>query len=699
MPFATWNTGTNPNDETGDTLRDAFIKLRENFARPSLAVLGDVVPAADRILYYTGSSTAALATLTPFGRSLIATSTAAAARTAIGTTATGSSLLTAATAAAARTAIGATATGDSLLTAADAAAVRALLTVEANAAVASLGLKNLNDADLIGKTVAVNGTATQGASLNWPDVSGVSGSTQTWFNVRTFGAANRVTQIASFGFAPNVGRTFVRGLHDVTWSAWREVQFSDATTTGNIDRPSIMRAVMVRNRDTDSSATFNDVQSFSGPYLATNSLGTQYTGALLTGAGGSAAMVVHASTPATDRPPYGASFVGARTAGSGAAHGAVRAGETLTRFMGVGSDGVDTYRFGGSISFEAVGAFTTTNWQARFKLILSAAGGGTPQTVMTVDTTSGAEFIFNGANPTLSVKPVASGVNGITITDAATGTSPKIAATGSDAVIAVVLEAKGNTQVLLNANGRTAFSAEAEGTADSNVYARGSLGNAVLGANSSSANADFSFQAKGTGRHFFGTGNGWSLRIETPNATVANRISIGGSVAGMAPNVSADGSDTNIDIRLIPKGNGQVITPFVGIHRKASAAQTLATNPNAAVIQFDTAGDFLSAVAWNTSTHRCTPTIAGVYLVTLNAMVSGVASGDLLVAICRNASERARFYYPGPDTSLRGSAISAVVSCNGTSDYIDFRVTATSGGASVAAWAGRSFSIVRLGNT
>ena len=83
MPFATWNVGTNPNDETGDTLREAFIKLRENFARPSLAVLGDVAPAADRVLYYTGANAAALAPLTEFGRSLIASGNAVAARNAL----------------------------------------------------------------------------------------------------------------------------------------------------------------------------------------------------------------------------------------------------------------------------------------------------------------------------------------------------------------------------------------------------------------------------------------------------------------------------------------------------------------------------------------------------------------------------------------------------------------------------------------
>jgi hypothetical protein len=50
----------------------------------ALSTVGGLTPAADNLAYYTGASTAALASLTAYGRSLVATVNAAAARTLLG---------------------------------------------------------------------------------------------------------------------------------------------------------------------------------------------------------------------------------------------------------------------------------------------------------------------------------------------------------------------------------------------------------------------------------------------------------------------------------------------------------------------------------------------------------------------------------------------------------------------------------------
>ena len=50
----------------------------------ALSTVGGLTPAADNLAYYTGASTAALASLTAYGRSLIATASAATARTLLG---------------------------------------------------------------------------------------------------------------------------------------------------------------------------------------------------------------------------------------------------------------------------------------------------------------------------------------------------------------------------------------------------------------------------------------------------------------------------------------------------------------------------------------------------------------------------------------------------------------------------------------
>jgi hypothetical protein len=88
--------------------------------------------------------------------------------------------------------------------------------------ITSLGAVDLNTITL-GRIVSVNGLASVGATLNWPQIPGQVGTTPEWWNVQTYGGVSRVTQIATYAFSGDRGRTWVRGNHDGVWSAWTEL--------------------------------------------------------------------------------------------------------------------------------------------------------------------------------------------------------------------------------------------------------------------------------------------------------------------------------------------------------------------------------------------------------------------------------------------------------------------------------------------
>jgi hypothetical protein len=64
---------------------------------------------------------------------------------------------------------------------------------------------------------------------------------------------------------------------------------------------------------------------------------------------------------------------------------------------------------------------------------------------------------------------------------------------------------------------------------------------------------------KGTGTFEVKTNNFTQTQLlVTHTANSVNRLSITGGIAGAAPVLSTNGSDTNIDLTLTPKGTGNV---------------------------------------------------------------------------------------------------------------------------------------------
>ncbi len=127
----------------------------------------------------------------------------------------------------------------------------------------------------------------------------------------------------------------------------------------------------------------------------------------------------------------------------------------------------------------------------------------------------------------------------------------------------------------------------------------------------------------------------------------ANKIVIAGAVTSSPPTITASGSDTDIDIRLVPKGIGAVTTPnkFIGIEFQIDSAFYLVFSGPNPIINFD-ATDFFAydRVAnqydfYINSASRLTVSasgISGANVATNNISATGTldltATGDITIS-------------------------------------------------------------------
>ena len=143
--------------------------------------------------------------------------------------------------------------------------------------------------------------------------------------------------------------------------------------------------------------------------------------------------------------------------------------------------------------------------------------------------------------------------------------------------------------------------------------------------------------------------------------------------------VKAPASSSNTRVLTLPDAaNSTVLTSKFGpaFAARNNSAQTI-TNSTTAVMQFDTEY-FDTDNCYNTSNYRFTPNVAGIYLINSSIQVASL-SGIISLDIRLNGSRYANMALNLNNSGLQTVANSALVSMNGSTDYIDIGIFQNSG--------------------
>jgi hypothetical protein len=228
--------------------------------------------------------------------------------------------------------------------------------------------------------------------------------------------------------------------------------------------------------------------------------------------------------------------------------------------------GISYFRAQSSTVQFAVGAAASS---VNYILAFGGATGAYP-TLSATGSDANIGFVFNAkgtaavafqTSSTLQaqVSHTASAVNYLQLTGAATGAAPTISAQGSDANIGLVLSGKGTGVVALGGStvANSGFRVNPVASSVNYVQAQGGItGNpATVSSQGTDSNVTLWLQAQGNARTFFVNGGAFQAAINANNAAV-NYLLLAGGSTGNGAELSVAGSDTNINLKLTPKGTG-----------------------------------------------------------------------------------------------------------------------------------------------
>lgn len=237
---------------------------------------------------------------------------------------------------------------------------------------------------------------------------------------------------------------------------------------------------------------------------------------------------------------------------------------------------------------QAVGNPRTTSFDMDGqRLILSADGN----TSLISSTSNKIDFRVQSADLFDIDGTTASSVNGLTFISSATGQAVRIQAKGSDTNVGVVLASKGTGAAVLRSNAVDVLTADGSTASSVNTLKVSSAAtgtNPVIAVQGSDTNIGLTIATKGTGKVSMGAldingntftidGDADSSLRETSDDVLALRLQgfdafifdgdVASPVNGLTmtsaattadPAIAAHGSDSNVNVRLTPKGSGVV---------------------------------------------------------------------------------------------------------------------------------------------
>jgi hypothetical protein len=195
-----------------------------------------------------------------------------------------------------------------------------------------------------------------------------------------------------------------------------------------------------------------------------------------------------------------------------------------------------------------------------------------------------------GAAPgaeSLRVTPVASAVNFIEAFGSATANRPLFRASGSDTNIGIEYQTKAAGVHLFRTDfDKTQFLIAHTASAVNYLQVTGGAtgSGTTLSAQGTDANIDVNITAKGVNSTVFRSGGGAQF-VVGDTASAVNYLRVSGASTTNDPTITAQGSDTNIDVQIVPKGTGglRFAGPLLPNNLAGTSGQVLQSNGAGAV--------------------------------------------------------------------------------------------------------------------